>query len=129
MAEHPAAPLLARDLGRLQHTNARGEVGIVTLPGFATAAGMSDDQAEQTGALALAIAEGIIETLDQRHGWELVTKAELKTLRRRATQSTGPAEAPISTCKRCGQPILQPGPTIDVATMVRVGMAHLEVCR
>lgn len=50
--KHPAAPLLAQDFGRLQHTNDRGETGVLHMPGFLTA-GMSEEQiSESLGPMA-----------------------------------------------------------------------------
>lgn len=74
MTKHPAAALLAQDLGRLQHTNPRGETGLIHYPGFPNGA---DPGAPGAGALAQALTEAIIETLEARHGYVVVHRSEL----------------------------------------------------
>lgn len=127
MSEHPAAPLLAERLGSLRHTNAHGEIGHVKLAGFSSTAGMSEEQAaEMVGALGLAIAEGVIETLREDCGHDVVPTAEVKALRKKAAQASGEVpEAPISKCKRCGKDVLRPGQMIDVPTTIKALQAHV----
>ncbi len=131
MAEHPAAPLLAADFGRLPHTNKLGEKGFVQLPGFGTA-GMSKEQADATGAAGLAIAEAIIEDL-QEHGYPVLSKADIKARIDAAAEGT-PAPSDISLlCNRCRQPVLGvkgiDQAKVHVATAVALLQAHLEACR
>lgn len=131
MAEHPAAPLLAADFGRLPHTNKLGEKGFVQLPGFGTA-GMSKDQADATGAAGLAIAEAIIEDL-QDHGYPVLSKADIKARIDAAAQGTPPPSDISLLCNRCRHPVLGvkgvDQAKIHVGTAVALLQAHMEACR
>lgn len=134
MAEHPAAPLLAADLGRLPHTNKRGEQGIVQLPGFATSAGMAEEQSADVGLLALAIAEAVIEDLT-KHGYPPTAKADIdaRIAKAAAKAETGPNEL-VLHCNRCRQPVLKvdisaPAPKLHVTVAVMALAAHREQCR
>lgn len=130
MAEHPAATLLAPHLGRLQHTNANGEVGTVCLPGFANA-GMSEGQQQTTGLLALAIAEATVETLEKVCHYRVVPESEFKGLLKKAQTAT-PADDIELTCNRCRRPILRVNAArgkLDVGITVRDLLAHQEQCR
>ena len=124
--EHPAAPLLAKDLGRLPHTNANGELGYIQLPGFSTT-GMGEEQSQATGTLALAVAEAAIESLDT-HGYAVTPKTELTNLRKAAK----PAQAPESielTCHRCRRPIAKVNTTGQAKVNVKLLAAGLEAHR
>ena len=127
MTAHPAAPLLAADFGKLPHTNANGERGLVQLPGFSTS-GMSPEQAEATGTIALGLAEAIIEDL-QEHGYPVLSKADIKSRIDAAVAAAGgPAEPQASVCKDCRQPLLKPGNAIHVPTMISALQQHLDAC-
>lgn len=136
--KHPAAALLAADFGRLQHTNERGETGMLHMPGFMTA-GMSDEQAAETlGPLATGLAEAIIETLQDRHGYLVVQRDQLDVTAQgiAATQTEAMAAngVPIH-CNRCRQPVIQrlrmTDPSyikIHVPTVLAALQAHAETC-
>lgn len=131
--EHPAAPLLAADLGRLQHTNSRGERGHVGIPGFIRS-GANPDFEQQAGTLALAIAEACIEDLGV-HGYEVIHKTELDTRAAElaATQVEQRAELPV-VCKRCrrrvhGLDATKHEATVDVGVLAALYEAHQETCR
>ena len=130
---HPAAPLLAEDLHRLQHTNKRGEVGMISLPGFNTV-GMSEEQiAEQAGPLALGISEAIIETLT-KHGYPPTHKTDIKA-RIDAAIAAATSEGPSTIellCNRCQRPVVRAKTSpakVSVRTMVDDLSAHLETCQ
>jgi len=137
--KHPAADLLAQDLGRLQHTNDRGETGIIALPGFMTA-GMSEEQAAETlGPLAVGLCEAMIETLDVRHGYVVVERDEIE---RRAAELAAEANGAMSTdgvaihCNRCRQPVIHrlrmTDPTfvkVHVPTLLGAFREHAENCK
>lgn len=128
--EHPAATLLAPHLGRLQHTNANGEVGTVCLPGFANA-GMSEEQQQTTGLLALAIAEAAIETLEKVCHYRVVPESEFKGLLKKAQTAT-PADDIELTCNRCRRPVVKinaAGGKVDVALLAAGLAAHKAGCR
>jgi hypothetical protein len=133
LSSHPAAPLLAQDLGHLQHTNARGEVGLVQLPGFMSTAGMSEEQAGEAGLLALAIAEGVIETLEERHGYRVVHKSEIRAQAEKiAAERYSGTEVKLH-CNRCQKPIVgvdtsSAAPKVHTKTMAAALAAHAEVC-
>jgi len=137
MTHHPAAPLLAQDFGRLQHTNDRGEVGILHLPGFLTS-GMSDEQiAETLGPLATGLSEAMIETLDQRHGYLVIHRDELEATARQiageAMESQGVDGVPIH-CNRCRTVVIQRLRVTDyvkihVPTVLAALQAHMDTCR
>lgn len=136
MAEHPAAPLLAQDLGRLQHTNNRGEAGMVHIPGFATSAGMSEEQAGETGLLAQAISEAIIETLERKHDYRVIHESEIQA--QAEALATGKHAGDLTDevvlhCNRCRQPVVKVNaagePRVHVATMAAGLQAHVEKCR
>lgn len=136
--KHPAAPLLAERFGRLQHTNDRGETGIMHMPGF-MAAGMSDEQmAESVGPVATGLAEAIIETLDTL-GYTVASTDELDAQAREVaaqyTVDTGLDGVPIH-CHRCRQVVISrlrlTRPEyikIDVAAVVADLTKHLAECR
>lgn len=131
MTAHPAAPLLAADFGKLPHTNANGERGLVQLPGFSTS-GMSPEQAEATGTIALGLAEAIIEDL-QEHGYPVLSKADIKARIDAAAQGTPPPSDISLLCNRCRQPVLGvkgvDQAKIHVGTAVALLQAHMEACR
>ncbi len=131
MTAHPAAPLLAADFGKLPHTNANGERGLVQLPGFSTS-GMSPEQAEATGTIALGLAEAIIEDL-QEHGYPVLSKADIKARIDAAAQGTPPPSDISLLCNRCRQPVLGvkgvDQAKIHVGTAVALLQAHIEACR
>lgn len=134
MTDHPAAPLLAADLGRLPHTNKRGEQGIIQIPGFATTAGMSQDQAGEAGLLALAIAEGVLEDLEDRHGYRVIAKTDLDAqLRAARTEQARPDEL-VLYCSRCHNRVLavdtrSDAPKLHVQIAAQALAAHVEQCR
>lgn len=132
MANHPAAPLLAADLGRLQHTNGKGEPGVVHVPGFVSTAGMAEAQAEEAGMLALAIAEGCIETLEKRHGYRVIHQSEIKAqVQAAVAQKTAPVEKVPMRCKRCNTELMKlhvGDNRVDARLFVQVLQGHLEVC-
>lgn len=131
--KHPAAPLLAQDFGRLQHTNAKGETGILHMPGFLTI-GMSEEQVADTlGPLALGLSEAIIETLDVRHDYVLVRRDELGATTREADMDTGLDGVPIH-CNRCRQVVIQrlrigDFVKIHVPTVLAALAAHERDCQ
>ena len=131
MTAHPAAPLLAADFGKLPHTNANGERGLVQLPGFSTS-GMSPEQAEATGTIALGLAEAIIEDL-QEHGYPVLSKADIKARIDAAAKGTPPPSDISLVCNRCRQPVLGvkgvDQAKIHVGTAVALLQAHMEACR
>lgn len=131
MTAHPAAPLLAADFGKLPHTNANGERGLVQLPGFSTS-GMSPEQAEATGTIALGLAEAIIEDL-QEHGYPVLSKADIKARIDAAAKGTPPPSDISLLCNRCRQPVLGvkgvDQAKIHVGTAVALLQAHMEACR
>ena len=131
--KHPAAPLIAQDFGRLQHTNDRGETGVLSMPGFTTT-GMSAEQAAETvGPLAIGVAEAIIETLDQRYGYIVVQRQELEA--RTNTVDQGLDGVPIH-CSNCRGVVIQrlrlTDPSyvkINAAEVGAVLIEHAKVCR
>lgn len=127
--EHPAAPLLAERLGRLRHTNANGELVPICLPGFVGTAGMADEEKASAGALALAISEAIIETLETDCGHRVTPEAEIKGLRKQA-QKSEPVEDVTLTCNRCQQPVIKANVRgkINVNTLLIGLQAHMETC-
>ena len=131
MTAHPAAPLLAADFGKLPHTNANGERGLVQLPGFSTS-GMSPEQAEATGTIALGLAEAIIEDL-QEHGYPVLSTADIKARIDAAAKGTPPPSDISLVCNRCRQPVLGvkgvDQAKIHVGTAVALLQAHMEACR
>ena len=131
MTAHPAAPLLAADFGKLPHTNANGERGLVQLPGFSTS-GMSPEQAEATGTIALGLAEAIIEDL-QEHGYPVLSTADIKARIDAAAKGTPPPSDISLLCNRCRQPVLGvkgvDQAKIHVGTAVALLQAHMEACR
>ncbi|MGQ9348934.1 hypothetical protein [Mycolicibacterium gilvum] len=96
---------LATHLGKLQHTNNNGELGLICVPGFSTA-GMSDEQANATGTLALALSEAVIETLEKQCGYRVVAESEYKRLLKNA-QPAAPPEDVTLQCNRCHQDVLK----------------------
>jgi hypothetical protein len=133
MTSHPAAPLLAADLGSLPHTNARGERGLIHIPGFLSTAGANPEQVAQAGLLAQGIAEGIIEDLE-KHGYQVIHKAEI------AAQVKAEAAAKQNTgeltlhCNRCRRPVLEvdvsaENPKLHLATAIAGLSAHMAACR
>ena len=130
MTAHPAAPLLAKDLGRMQHTNNRGETNLVCLPGFGTA-GMTEPEADQAGTFGLAIAEAMIETLG-RHNYQVIAKSELNA-RVQALAAEKQADEVTLQCNRCRQPVVRASTAgnarVDVKTMAQGLQAHMEMCR
>lgn len=128
--KHPAAPLLAAELGRLQHTNDRGETGIIAMPGFNTA-GMSEEQAAETlGPLATGLSEAIIETLDARHGYIVLHRDELPA----EPNATADLDGVPIHCNRCRQVVIQrlrigDYVKIHVPTVLTALQAHMEQCR
>lgn len=131
MTAHPAAPLLAADFGKLPHTNANGERGLVQLPGFSTS-GMSPEQAEATGTIALGLAEAIIEDL-QEHGYPVLSTADIKARIDAAAKGTPPPSDISLVCNRCRQSVLGvkgvDQAKIHVGTAVALLQAHMEACR
>lgn len=130
--EHPAAPLLAADLGKLPHTNARGERGVIHIPGFLSTTGTSPEQAAEVGLLGLAIAEAVIEDLTE-HGYPPTAKSEIdaKVKAAGATQATGEL---VLHCNRCHRPVLRvdvsaASPKVHVGTAAAGLQAHMEQCR
>lgn len=131
MSSHPAAPLLAADLGNLPHTNNRGEKGLVHVPGFRTS-GMAENQAAENGLLAQAIAEGIIEDL-AKHGYLVVTKAEIQA-KVKAAETAQASNELVLHCNRCRQIVLKvdtssPAPKLHVKIAALALTAHAEACR
>ena len=134
MTDHPAAPLLAADLGHLPHTNKRGEKGIIQIPGFATTAGMSEGQAGEAGLLALAIAEGVIEDLEERHGYRVIAKADLDAQLQAARTEQGKPDELVLRCNKCQQPVLKVDvradqPKLHVSIAAQALSAHVGQCR
>lgn len=137
MTHHPAAPLIAQDFGRLQHTNDRGETGVLHMPGFLTA-GMSDEQISDTiGPLATGLSEAIIETLDQRHGYLVIHRDQLEATAQRiageAMDDQSLDGVPIH-CNRCRAVVIQRLRVSDfvkihVPTVLAALQAHAEQCR
>ena len=128
--EHPAAPLLAADLGHLQHTNTNGEQGMVHIPGFVSNAGMSADQTSEVGVLAQAIAEAIIETLEQKHGYRVIHESGIKAqIKAGIAEQGGPTEAPPSKCQKCRKEVFRPRAIINVAAVSKLMQAHEQACR
>lgn len=135
--KHPAAPLLAQEFGRLQHTNDHGETGVLHMPGFLTS-GMSEEQvAETLGPLATGLSEAIIETLDQRHGYLVVHRDELadtaRTIAGEAMADQAIDGVPIH-CNRCRQVVIQRLRVsgyvkVHVPTVLAALQAHVEDCR
>jgi hypothetical protein len=131
MTAHPAAPLLAADLGRLPHTNNRGEQGLIHIPGFLSTAGTSPEQAEEVGLLAQAIAEGIIEDLT-KHGFLVIAKTEVDAkVKAMASEKTGEL---VLHCNRCQRPVLKVDvsaqyPKLHLRTAVAGLQAHMEACK
>jgi len=133
--KHPAAPLLAADFGRLQHTNDHGETGVLHMPGF-NATGMSEEQiAESLGPLATGLAEAIIETL-QRHGYSVIHADQLEATARRIAQEhldvTAGDGIPIH-CNRCRQVAIKrlaisDWVKIHVPSVLAALQAHLDNC-
>ncbi|MGB3484006.1 MAG: hypothetical protein WBB07_17545 [Mycobacterium sp.] len=132
MADHPAAPLLAADLGRLQHTNNRGEVGMVHLPGFVSTAGMSEEQAGESGMLAQAISEAVIETLEQRYKYRVIHESDIKAqVKAAVAEQAAPVEKVPLRCKRCNTALMNVyvgDNRVDAKVFVGVLQQHLEVC-
>ena len=111
MAKHPAAALIAQDLGQLQHTNDRGEVGLIHLPGFRNA-GAHPGYAQGAGQLAQAIGEAIIETLDKRHGYEVIHRTQLTTARARTKNGKTHRQKNTTSTQPTGNAAQNPPPTI-----------------
>lgn len=133
MTAHPAAPLLAADLGRLPHTNARGEQGLIHVPGFLSTTGMSEEQSAEAGLLAQAIAEGVIEDL-QKHGYEVIAKADIEASVRAAAAERQTTDEITLYCNRCQRPVIQvdvsgPAPRVHLKTAIMGMQAHVEMCR
>ena len=134
LMEHPAAPLLAQDLGHLQHTNAHGERGLVCVPGFASNAGMAPEQAEAVGSLALAIAEAAIETLEDKHGYRVIHRTELRAQAEAIAAEKRPSDELTLVCSKCRRPVIKVNtanaqPKVHVGTLVADLAAHEEACR
>ena len=133
--KHPAAELLAQDLGRLQHTNDHGETGIVSLPGFHTA-GMSDEQtAETIGTIGVGLVEAKIAPLDVRHGYVVISRDQLDALTAASSVDQGIDGVPIH-CNRCRVPVIQrlrlSNPEfvkINTTAVLAALQAHVETCR
>jgi hypothetical protein len=133
MTAHPAAALLAQDLGRLPHTNARGERGLIHLPGFLQTAGTNPEQAAETGLLALAISEAIIEDL-QKHGYPPTSETDIKARIRAAVAESAQGGEITLYCNRCQRRVISsdvsaPAPRIHVKTAIITLQAHLEQCQ
>lgn len=132
--KHPAAPLLAQDFGRLQHTNDRGETGVLHMPGFLTA-GMSEDQiAESLGPMATGLSEAIIETLDARHGYLVVHRDQLHaTAQELAGDAMDDLDGVTIHCNRCRGVVIQrlrlgEFVKIHVPTVLAALQAHTQQC-
>lgn len=134
MATHPAAPLLAADLGRLQHTNNRGETGYIYMPGFHRP-GASDEENQANGALALGIAEGIIETLSARHRYRVIHEDELEAkVQDLADQNTTSQDDSVDVhCNRCRTPLFLLHTARDTvkidADTIAAAQTHMDICR
>jgi hypothetical protein len=130
--QHPAAPLLAADLGRLPHTNGRGEKGFVHIPGFITTTGMSQEQAGEVGLLALAIAEGVIEDL-QSHGYPVQHETQIQARINAATAQKPTPEDITLECNRCHRPAVKVKAAdrakVNVTLLVAGLTVHAETCR
>lgn len=130
--EHPAAPLLAADLGRLPHTNKHGERNVVHVPGFMSTAGANPEFAEHAGTLALAVAEAVIEDLGQ-HGFEVIHKSDIQArVAEIATEDT--REVLPVVCKRCRQRVHGLDETgnealVDIPVLLALYEAHMQGCR
>jgi len=132
MTAHPAAPLLAADLGRLPHTNNRGEQGLIHVPGFLTNTGMAHEQAAEAGLLAQAIAEGVIEDLG-KHGYLVIAKTELDAKVRAIAAAKQAGDELTLLCNRCQRPVVKVNTSgqakVHVKTMAAGLAAHAEICR
>lgn len=134
--KHPAAPLLAQDFGRLQHTNDHGETGVLHMPGFNTS-GMSEEQiAETLGPLATGLAEAIIETLQTRHGYTVIHRDQLEATARQIAQEQMDATTgdgiPIH-CNRCREVVIQrlrvsEFVKIHIPTVLAALQTHADTC-
>jgi hypothetical protein len=132
MMEHPAAPLLAADLGKLPHTNARGERGVIHIPGFLSTTGTSPEQAAEVGLLGLAIAEAVIEDLTV-HGYPPTSKADIDAKIQEVKDKQAVGELMLH-CNRCLRPVLKvdagaDAPKLHVKLSVQMLQAHMEQCR
>lgn len=105
------------------------------MPGFLTA-GMSEEQInESLGPLATGLSEAIIETLEQRHGYLVIRKDEL---RQAAKQLDGDNMddldgVPIH-CNRCRTVVIQrlrlgDYVKIHVPTVIAALQAHEQNCQ
>lgn len=133
MASHPAALLLAQDLGRLPRTNARGELGMIHIPGFLSTTGTSPEQTEEVGLLAQAIAEGVIEDLE-KHGYQVIAKTELDAKVRALAADRQTAGELVLHCNRCQRPVLKVDvaadyPKLHISTAIMGLQAHMDQCR
>lgn len=130
--EHPAAPLLAADLGRLPHTNKRGEQGLIHIPGFLSTTGTNPEQTAEVGLLAQAIAEAVIEDLT-KHGYPPTSNADIDARVKAATEKQAAGEL-VLHCNRCQRPILRvdasaAAPKLHVKLALAGLQAHMEQCR
>lgn len=130
--EHPAAPLLAADLGKLPHTNKRGEKGLIHIPGFLSTTGTNPEQAAEVGLLGLAIAEGVIEDLTE-HGYPPTSKADIAAQVDAATEKQAAGEL-VLYCNRCQKPVLRvdasaAAPKLHVKLAAEMLQAHVGQCR
>lgn len=133
MASHPAAPLLAADLGRLPHTNARGEQGLIHIPGFLSNAGTSPEQAAEAGLLAQGIAEAVIEDLG-KHGYQVIHKSEINAKVKAMAVETQNSTELVLHCNRCRRPVLKvdvsaANPKLHLPITIAGMQAHMEQCR
>lgn len=134
MTAHPAALLLAQDLGALPRTNARGEQGLIHIPGFLSTTGTSPEQSAEVGLLAQAIAEGVIEDL-QKHGYQVIAKDELDAkVRALAEDKQQTSSEMVLHCNRCQRPVLKVDvsathPKLHISTAVMGLQAHMDQCR
>lgn len=132
--KHPAAPLLAPKLGRLRHTNDRGETNWLPLPGFLTA-GMAPEQAESTNLLGQAICEALIETLDVDCGYVVISHDELEAKAQEMAEGDDePVKGVTVHCNRCRAELFDLRLASEFVkanpqTLIDVLVAHQAVCQ
>jgi len=128
----PAA-LIAGKFGNLQHTNKRGEVNYLYMPGFKDA-GMSTEQSESTGLIATGLAEALLETLDTQFDYVTVHRSQVAESVEDEAESDPDDDVADIHCDRCRQVFTRldlsgADVVINVSQLAALIEAHREVCR
>lgn len=87
MTEHPL--VAAIDLGHLRHTNANGQVNIVSWPGFDNL-----PEGHPNGLLAQGLLGALFETIEQVHGYAVIPRTEIKARAREMANEKAASQTP-----------------------------------